>query len=248
VLSYANNVGKCDFAGKDDDVNSRDCKEDRKRDVGQCGDDVLKRGERHSSFFLSSSCSSLALQRLLAAYLVLLADSEDNNGGNSARGECKGVEDDGDGCWGCCGKHVMSEGGDDTISSSMVPAATLHLCEVAVALAISEDGGQRGAARWAVIETSWWPVMLLTVTRVRIPLATQRSYSDMLSAFAGCGGRLALNPPLTVLAQEGSMLEWLERGREVVGCGHRLLAGQEPTFNPRRGGGRKARGGVGSCS
>jgi hypothetical protein len=108
VLSDANNVGKCDFACKDDDVNSRVCKEDRKRDRGRCGDDVLKRGERHSSFFLSSSCSSLALQRLLAAYLVLLADSEDNNGGNSAKGECEGVEDDGDGCWGCCGKHVMS--------------------------------------------------------------------------------------------------------------------------------------------
>jgi hypothetical protein len=37
--------------------------------------------------------------------------------------------------------------------------------------------------------------------------ATQHSYSDMKSADAGCGGRLALNPILMALAQEGSVLK-----------------------------------------
>jgi hypothetical protein len=49
-------------------------------------------------------------------------------------------------------------------------------------------------------------------TRVRRPLATQRSYSDMkLSADAGSGGRLVLNPTLTALAQK--WLCWGGEGR-----------------------------------
>ncbi len=39
----------------------------------------------------------------------------------------------------------------------------------------------------------------------------------MESADAGCGGRLALNPALTVLAQEGTALEWGGGGDEVSG-------------------------------
>jgi hypothetical protein len=129
------------------------------------------------------------------AFMFLLAGSGDD--GDSAGGGCEGC---------CCGGDGMSEGGCWTILSPAVAALIPHLRR-RPRLVVTEVNS--GVARWQVMEPSSHPALLLKLIRARKPLATQRSYSVKKSAAAaGCEGGLAINPSLTMLAEEGAMLEW----------------------------------------